>query len=196
MPTRSLEQRINQIVSEATKQVAELVRADLAAEVQRVIGGSAKGARHVQALPPGKKAAKPAARNLPAHCIFPGCTNAHKGPRFSFLCAEHIGISKVDKKKHLDDWKVARKGSAPKTPSSPNVAGKQAGRSHRRGSLDEATVTRVFKVIEDNPGLRGEEIYKKLPLAPELTKKVLAKLRDSKRVKTTGEKRAMKYAAA
>jgi transcription initiation factor IIE alpha subunit len=54
----------------------------------------------------------------------------------------------------------------------------------------------VFKVIEDHPGLRSEEIYKKLPLAPELTKKVLAKLREGKRVKTTGEKRAMTYAAA
>jgi hypothetical protein len=67
------------------------------------------------------------------------------------------------------------------------VAGKRASRPHRRGSLDEATVARVLKITEDNPGLRGEEIYKKPPLAPELTKKVLAWLRESKRVKTTGE---------
>ncbi len=54
----------------------------------------------------------------------------------------------------------------------------------------------MLKVIEGNPGLRSEEIYKKLPLRPELAKKALAKLREDKRVKTTGEKRATTYAAA
>jgi len=41
--------------------------------------------------------------------------------------------------------------------------------------------------------LRSEEIYKKVPLKPDLAKKALTKLREDERVKTTGEKRAMTY---
>jgi hypothetical protein len=57
-------------------------------------------------------------------------------------------------------------------------------------------MTRVLEVIEANPGLRSEEIYKKLPLSVELAKKALTKLRETKRVKTKGEKRSMTYAVA
>src|SRR5258708_1445242 len=64
-------------------------------------------------------------------------------------------------------------------------------RRGRRGGLNEATLSRVLKVIESSPGLRSEEIYRKLPLPAGKVKAALAKLRHSKRVKTKGEKRAM-----
>ncbi len=112
------------------------------------------------------------------------------------MCAEHSGISKAEKRKHLDAWKAQHKGRSSKNGAPEKATRKQPRRSGRRGTLDEATVTRVFKVIEDNPGLRSEQIYKKLPLSPKLTKKVLAKLREGRRVKTSGKKRAMTYAAA
>lgn len=144
----------------------------------------------------GRKITKRAARRLPPHCVYPGCTNAHKGPRFSFLCQEHVGISQSEKKKHLEAWKAARKGSPPEKAAPPKAAGEKSGRRGRRGSLDEATVSRVLSAIEANPGLRTEEIYKKVPVSAEQAKKVLAKLRADGRVKTKGKKRATTYAAA
>jgi hypothetical protein len=70
-----------------------------------------------------------------------------------------------------------------------------AKRRGRRGALDEATLERVLKVITSSPGLRSEEIYRKLPVPVKTVKAALAKLRATKRVKTKGEKRAMTYAA-
>lgn len=195
MPSRSLDGLIGQIISELAKQVAQAVRAELAKDLRG--GASAPSTREVKRTAvPGRKTSKPAARSLPPHCVYPGCTNAHRGPRFSFLCQEHVGISQAEKKKYLEAWKAARKGSPPEKAAAPKPAGEKSGRRGRRGALDEATVTRVLKVVEDNPGLRSEEIYRKLPLKPDLAKKALAKLRADKRVKTTGEKRGMTYAAA
>jgi hypothetical protein len=131
MPDRNgLEDQISQVVSQAVKQIAGLVRADIATEVQRVLGGrsTASSSRVV----PAKRIATP------------------------------------------EPKKASPSGS-------------------RRG-VDEATLARVLKVVEKNPGLRSEEIYKKLPMATDLARKALGKLRDTKRVKTTGEKRSMTYA--
>jgi hypothetical protein len=68
------------------------------------------------------------------------------------------------------------------------------GKRGRRGALNEPTLTRVLDIVKGTPGLRSEQIQKQLPLAPKLVKAALAKLRAAKRVKTTGEKRAMTYA--
>jgi hypothetical protein len=38
-------------------------------------------------------------RELDMHCRYPGCKNRSKGPRFHFLCAEHL---KLPKKKQLE----------------------------------------------------------------------------------------------
>src|SRR6185312_11372995 len=128
-------------------------------------------------------------RNLPARCVFPECKKPHRGPRFSFLCAEHSDISKSDKKKHLAAWRAAHV-VAPK-----NGTAKRMVRPHRNGQPDQAAINQVFKVVEGEPGLRSEQIYKKVPLSPEVTKKALAKLREEKRVKTKGERRATTYAS-
>jgi hypothetical protein len=67
--------------------------------------------------------------------------------------------------------------------------------TRQRGRLDEATVSRVWTVIRDAPGLRTEQIQTKLPVAPNVVKAALAKLRRENRVKTTGQRRGMTYAA-
>lgn len=183
---RALEDRIAQIITEAVAAVADMVRLDVAAQVQQAIGAKSrrsrmKRTRNVRAV---------SRRNVPARCVFPGCQKSHKGPRFSFLCDEHMGISKADKAKHLAAWRAANAGDTK------NGTTKRQGRSGRNGQLDEETINRVLKIVEGQPGLRSEQIYKELPLPPELTKKALAKLREDKRVKTKGERRAMTYAIA
>jgi hypothetical protein len=214
MPRLSaLEYRLNEVIKQAVQQTAEIVRAEVAAEVQRAIGavgaGVAKGARPAK-RPPVTEASrsvrvgtKSSARSFPPHCVYPGCTKAQKGPRFSFLCAEHVGISKAEKKQYLDEWKATQKGSGPSNGASAKAATKPATKKKapsaapagRQRGVDEATLARVLKVIEESPGLRSEQIYAKLPIETELARKALTKLRDTKRVKTKGEKRAMTYAA-
>jgi hypothetical protein len=199
MPSRSLDAVVSEFISELARQIAQAVRAELATEPRRNQGGD--GAKKELSRPvarAGGKAGNSSARNIPPHCVYPDCTNAHKGPRFSFLCAEHVGVPKADKKKHLADWKAGSQGRAAVKPTATSKAarGTKGRRSGRPGALDDATLSQVFKVVEDNPGLRSEEIYKKLSLAPQLAKKALAKLRAQKRVKTKGAKRATTYAAA
>lgn len=186
MAARNFEDRITQVITEAAEVIAEMVRADVAAQVQQAIAAQSKRSRprrtrNVRAV---------SKRNVPARCVFPDCEKPHKGPRFSFLCDDHMGISKAEKTKQLAAWRTAH------VSESKSGASKRRGRSGRNGQLDEATVNRVLKVVEEQAGLRSEQIYKKLPLPPELTKKALAKLREEKRVKTKGERRGMTYATA
>jgi hypothetical protein len=69
----------------------------------------------------------------------------------------------------------------------------------RRGrplSIAEADLNRVLKVVAANPNLRTEQLTKKSPLPSSVTKKALAILRASKRVKTKGTTRGMTHVAA
>jgi hypothetical protein len=143
MPGEQLEARIQQVIKDATKSIVEIVTADIAAQLQRVLGAQPNGGRGNRT--PSRK---------------------------------------------------ARKAATPENVAASKSGNKKPGRAGRRGSIDEATMTRVLEVIEANPGLRSEEIYKKLPLPVELARKALTKLRETERVKTKGEKRSMTYAAA
>jgi hypothetical protein len=143
MPGEQLESRIQQVIKDATKSIVEIVTADIAAQLQRVLNAQPNGGQ-------GSRAASPRARK--------GATSEKVAP--------------------------AKSGD------------KKTGRGGRRGSIDEATISRVLEVVEANPGLRSEEIYKKLPLSVEVARKALTKLRETKRVKTKGEKRSMTYAVA
>lgn len=129
MRVKSLENRIHAVVEEAASVIADIVRAELAAEVQKAVA-----------------VAQP------------------KSGR----------------------WRNAKL----------KTATAKKGRGRRRGSLNNATLARVLQVIESTPGLRSEQLYQKLPLPREVTKRALAKLREDKRVKTKGDRRAMTYAPA
>src|SRR5438552_18481737 len=65
----------------------------------------------------------------------------------------------------------------------------------RRGGPSEQDISKVLAFVESNPGLRSEEIQKRMGGEPKIIKAALAKLRDSKSVKTNGVKRAMIYSA-
>jgi hypothetical protein len=65
---------------------------------------SAPQLRGLKSLPPSRKK-QSSNRLFPPHCVYPQCANAHKGPRFSFMCPEHYGVPKKDKAKYLAAWK-------------------------------------------------------------------------------------------
>jgi hypothetical protein len=65
-----------------------------------------------------------------------------------------------------------------------------------RGSVNETVMSQLLGVIKRSPGLRSEQIYEKVSLSPRLAKAGLAKLREKKLVKLSGQKRAATYRAA
>ncbi len=55
--------------------------------------------------PPGSGAGqKLRGRKLDMRCRYPGCKNKSKGPRFRFLCADHLKLSKKDQEAALAKW--------------------------------------------------------------------------------------------
>ena len=69
--------------------------------------------------------------------------------------------------------------------------------TRRRGSVSDAVLDQLLKVAKASPGLRSEQIYKKLPQhSPKILKAGLARLRAQKKVKTRGERRSTTYRVA
>jgi hypothetical protein len=129
MPRQSLEASISDVIAEAVAQVANLIKADIIAQLQPTT---------------------------------PSSTARVTSPR------------------------AAGQLVAPK---------RKPGRPTKGTSGLDAAVAQVFQAIQKQPGLRTEEAYKLLPLAPDVIKKALAKLRETKRVKVKGIKRAAAYTA-
>jgi hypothetical protein len=65
-------------------------------------------------------------------------------------------------------------------------------RGGRRGAAAGAAEA-VLQLIKSKPGLRTEKMYEALPLSKQAIKAGLAKLREQKRVKVRGERRAATY---
>lgn len=177
----SLESAINQVISAAAAQIAAAVRAELA-NGKPATAKVGKVAKAVKAKSGGQR------RSFPAHCIAPGCTNPHSGPSSGFFCKTHNKLSKAKK----EAIKAARKAAAAPAPA---AAPAKKTRGGRRGSNAAAAET-IFKLIQSTPGLRSEQIQKKLPIPPKKIKAGLSKLRAAGRVKTKGIKRAMVYNVA
>jgi hypothetical protein len=88
---------------------------------------------------------------------------------------------------------AGQNGRVHKTAASTNG---KTGKRGRRSSLTESVLSSVLSVIEGKPGLRSEQIQAQLRMQPKMVKAALAKLREQKQVKTTGQKRSMTYASA
>src|SRR5947207_296355 len=43
-------------------------------------------------------------RKLDMRCHYPGCRNRSKGPRFRFLCEQHLSLPKKDQDAALAKW--------------------------------------------------------------------------------------------
>lgn len=73
---------------------AEVIADRLAALLPRG-GGAAGGAR---------KPSRLRGRKLEMRCRFPGCKNRSKGPRFRFLCEDHLKLPKAEQNAALQKW--------------------------------------------------------------------------------------------
>ncbi len=101
-----LESRIKAFAAE----LAQEVRASFASQVQALaLGNPATPSVAKTAPPKAMSASKPAKRHVPPHCLAEDCRKAHLGPRFSFMCRDHMGTPKAEKKKLLAAWKASEK---------------------------------------------------------------------------------------
>jgi hypothetical protein len=50
------------------------------------------------------RAGAPRGRKLDMSCRYPGCKNRSKGPRFKFLCADHLKLPKKEQEAVLAKW--------------------------------------------------------------------------------------------
>jgi len=93
---------------------------------------------------------------------------------------------------HLADEVAKVIGGRPSaaTPKSPAKPGR------RGGGVSDAVLAQLLKAIKTAPGLRSEQIYKKVAISPKVAKAGLAKLREQKKVKTRGARRATTYKAS
>lgn len=117
MSTDDLENRILELVQSAlqpmARQIAETALAEAKREILARLDGSvspspapAATASAPVALPPARQARRATTnRHIPTHCVYPNCHKPQKGPRFSFMCEEHMGVGKREKTKYLTEWK-------------------------------------------------------------------------------------------
>lgn len=121
----SLESSIESILSGAAAAIAAAVRQDLSHQLRSVLGSSSATGRRGATTRRAQQAGRP--HRVPSHCIYPGCDNASKGPRFTFMCEDHKGLAKADKQKYLAQWKQQNGAKAG------GGAKKRGGRRGRRG---------------------------------------------------------------
>jgi hypothetical protein len=130
----SLEAQIGSIISAAASQIADAVRKDMAAQLQRLVAGGAPvvaravAVRGARTGNPGGKGIK---RNIPKTCIYPGCNNPSKGPRWSFLCEKHLETPKAERQKLLASWKASNGGGG--SSASAGAGKTKAAKRGRRG---------------------------------------------------------------
>jgi hypothetical protein len=73
---------------------AEVIADRLANLLPRGNGGSARG----------RGPSRLRGRKLDMRCRYPGCKNRSKGPRFRFLCDDHLKLSKSEQNAALQKW--------------------------------------------------------------------------------------------
>ena len=83
-------------------QIADLIADRAARKInQRVQSGMRDGALPFSALK---------GRKLDMRCHYAGCKNRSKGPRFRFVCEEHMKLSKRAQIVALDTWRNGGRG--------------------------------------------------------------------------------------
>jgi hypothetical protein len=115
----ALDETVLEIVNAAARQIIQAVRQSIADEIASVARGDSRFT-----LSRGRKTSG-GPRRGPAHCVYPGCNQPHKGPRFSFLCDEHRNITAAEKTK-LKAAKTTGKGGERKA--------KAAAKARRRAT--------------------------------------------------------------
>jgi hypothetical protein len=100
----------------------------------------------------------------------------------------------VDALQNDPSWSILRDVSLVTVMGGGGSAGRTATRGRRR-TLQAGTLDRVAQYVHKHPGLRSEQIQAGMGGDHSVTKAALAKLRELKRVKTSGERRATTYTA-
>src|SRR5437762_14232430 len=73
-------------------QIADLIAERALEKInERVQSGMRNGAPDGN----GRRSSKTRGRKLDMHCRYPGCKNRSKGPRFRFLCEQHLKLPKA-----------------------------------------------------------------------------------------------------
>jgi hypothetical protein len=76
-------------------QIADLIAERALEKInERVQSGMRKGSAKGRSGN-GRRSSALSGRKLDMHCRFPGCKNRSKGPRFRFLCEEHLKLPKA-----------------------------------------------------------------------------------------------------
>lgn len=98
-----LESTISKLATEFARAIVSATRQDFASQIAGLVGGATSRGR--RGRPPGKTTARRASgkRNYPKHCL--KCSKPHSGPRSSFMCADHAGTAKGEKRALLATWK-------------------------------------------------------------------------------------------
>ena len=79
----------DQMVDEIAEAIAERALEKINERVQRGIrNGGTKGN--------GRRSSGLKGRKLDMHCRYPGCKNRSKGPRFRYLCEDHLKLPKAN----------------------------------------------------------------------------------------------------
>ena len=76
----------DRMVDQIAELIAERALEKINERVQNGMG-SGKGT--------GRRSSALRGRKLDMHCRYPGCKNRSKGPRFRFLCEEHLKLPKA-----------------------------------------------------------------------------------------------------
>jgi len=97
-PEASMPFHFDQIFNQIAELIAERAARKINESVQR---GMRDGARAVSALK---------GRRLDMRCHYPGCKNRSKGPRFRFMCEQHMKLSKREQIVALETWRNSGKG--------------------------------------------------------------------------------------
>ena len=82
------------------RRFAEIVAERVAATLPASGGGRTRGA----AAAPRVSAKARGAQKRDMSCRYPGCKNRSKGPRFRFLCEEHLKLPKREQNEALEKW--------------------------------------------------------------------------------------------
>src|SRR5438045_9532173 len=80
--------------------------ADLIAEraLEKINERVQSGMRNGMTKGNGRRLSTLKGRKLDMHCRYPGCKNRSKGPRFRFLCEEHLKLPKKKQDEVLAKW--------------------------------------------------------------------------------------------
>jgi hypothetical protein len=73
----------------------------LAQAIAARMGGKSTGA-----LTTGKRRGPAAGKKLDMSCRVAGCKNQSKGPRFGFMCADHMKLPKKEQQAAREAWKA------------------------------------------------------------------------------------------